>query len=69
MIEEAIIFHLLDLAFDAVSVGLEKDVVIAQVKAMEEKGATPAEIAAALKKMRDDAIATAQAAIDKASGG
>ncbi len=62
---EIIIAKLIDLAFNALSVGLERDAIISKVKAMEDAGAKPDEIAAALVKMRDDAITATQAEIDK----
>ena len=60
---EIVVAKLLDLAFDALAVGLERDAIVSQVKEMEAKGATPKEVAEALKGMRDKAIADAQAAI------
>lgn len=65
-IEEIIISRVLDYAFDALEAGVERDVMIAQAKAMETKGASPAEIVGAIHKMRDDAIAAAQKKIDEA---
>lgn len=65
-IEEIVISRVLDYAFDALEVGVERDVIIAQAKAMEAKGATPIELVGAIRKLRDDAIAAAQGTIDKA---
>lgn len=65
MIPEAIIYKLLDLAFNALSVGLEREEIVARVKSMEDGGATPEEIISVLQKMRDEAIAAAQSSIDK----
>lgn len=53
---EKMIFEILNLAFTAVAAGIEKNAVEAHVREMELQGATQAEIAAALRKMRDDAI-------------
>lgn len=61
---EVVIWKLLDLAFNVASVTMEREAVVAKVKALEEGGASPAEILAELTKMRDDAIAAAQRAID-----
>lgn len=66
MIPEALIWKLIDAGFTAAQAGLERDVVIEHAKAMEDAGASAAEIQAAIVKMRDDAIAAAQRAIDQA---
>lgn len=61
---EALLFKLLDIGFTAVSVGLEREAVLTKAREMQNAGSTPEEIADALIKMRDDAIAEAQKQID-----
>lgn len=56
----------LDVVFTAVSVGLEREAIVAKVREMEAQGATPGQITEAIAKMRDEAIAAAQNAIDGA---
>ena len=58
-------YLVLDAAFSALSAKFERDAILAKVKEQELKGATPEQIVASLKAMRDEAIAAAQAAIDK----
>jgi len=53
---ELILAKLVDLAFTAAEVGLERAAVIEKVKAMEEAGKTPAEVYDAVKQMMNDAI-------------
>lgn len=60
---EVMIYRLLDLGFNLLSLGLEREGVIAKVRELETSGATPAEVDAALRKMRDDAIAALRAAV------
>jgi hypothetical protein len=63
---EALLLKLIDAALTAASVGLEREAVLARVTEMQAKGATPEEIAAGLVRMRDEAIAAAQARISAA---
>jgi hypothetical protein len=56
---EAMLFKLLDMAFNAVSVGLERQVVLDKVRELELAGRSADEIAESLKRMRDEAIAKA----------
>ena len=53
-------------ALNLLAVGLEKGVIVGKVKEMEDAGMSKADITQALRKMRDDAIARAQDAIDRA---
>ena len=57
---------LLGAALDAVSAGLERSAVVARVHELEAKGATPKEIAEAIRNMAVASETDAQAAIDKA---
>lgn len=61
---DALIYKLVDLAFNALAVGLERDLILTKVKEMESSGATPEQVAEALRGMRDQAIQKAQEAID-----
>lgn len=63
---EAVLFKLVDLALNAVAIGLERDAIVSRVKEMESQGASPDQIANALKDMRDQAILKAQDAINRA---
>jgi hypothetical protein len=63
---EVVIWKLLDMAFNVASVAMEREAVIAKVKALEETGASPEAILTELTRMRDEAIAGAQDAIDQA---
>ena len=53
----AAVWKLVDLALNAVAVGLERQAVIDRLKVLEEAGKTPDELADALKAMRDEALA------------
>jgi hypothetical protein len=53
-------------ALNLLAVGLEKGVIVGKVKEMEDAGMSNADITKELRKMRDDAIAKAQDAIDRA---
>jgi hypothetical protein len=53
-------------ALNLLAVGLEKGVIVGKVKEMEDAGMSKADITTELRKMRDDAIAKAQDAIDRA---
>lgn len=53
---EVIVWKLVDMAFDALQVGLERQVIVGKLKELEEKGATPDELADAIKQMRDEAL-------------
>lgn len=57
---------LINAAFEAVAVGLTRESVIAKAQELEAKGATPEQIAVALRDMRDQAIAEAQEKINRA---
>ena len=59
------IYMVLDAAFSALSAKFERDAILAKVKEAEANGATPEQIVASLKAMRDEAIAAAQDVIDK----
>jgi hypothetical protein len=63
---EAVLFKLVDLALNAVAIGLERDLIVSKVKEMEANGSTPQQVADALKDMRDQAILKAQDAINQA---
>jgi fatty acid-binding protein DegV len=63
---EAVLFKLVDLALNAVAIGLERDLIVSKVKEMEANGSTPQQVADALKDMRDQAILRAQDAINQA---
>jgi len=57
---------LIGAALDAVSAKLERDAVIAKVREMQAQGATPEQIADALRTMAVASETDAQAAINKA---
>jgi hypothetical protein len=63
---EAMLFKLLDLALNAVALGLEADAIRTKMKEMQANGATADQVAEALVKMRDEAITNAQKAVDGA---
>lgn len=63
---EKVLFKLVDVALNLVAVGLEREMILGRVKELEASGASPEAVVEALKAMRDEAIAKAQAAI---SGG
>ena len=63
---EALLLKLIDAALTAASVGLEREAILGKVTELQAKGSTPEEIAAGIVKMRDEAIASAQARIDDA---
>ena len=63
---EAALFKLVDLALNLVAIGLERDAILSKVKEMEASGASPSQVAEALKDMRDQAILKAQDAISRA---
>jgi hypothetical protein len=60
---EAAVLKLLDLGLTALSVGVEREAILAKVTELQAQGATPEQIADALVKMRDDAIAAAEKTI------
>ena len=60
------IYLLLDAAFSALSMKLERDVILAKVRELELQGATPEQITQALRGMRDEAISKAQEEINRA---
>jgi hypothetical protein len=60
------LFMLADALINAVLIGLEADMLKTKVKEMEAAGKSAAEIAGAIKAMRDLAILQAQDAIDRA---
>jgi hypothetical protein len=55
--QEVVIWKLVDMALNAVAVGLERQAVIERVKVLETEGKSPDEIADAIKAMRDEALA------------
>lgn len=63
---EAALFRLVDLALNIFSLTLERDAIVSKVKEMEDSGASPQQVADALKDMRDQAILKAQDAINQA---
>ena len=63
---EAMLFKLLDLALNAVDLGMRADAIRTKMKEMQANGATADQVAEALVKMRDEAIADAQKAVDGA---
>ena len=60
------IYLLLDAAFSALSMKLERDIILAKVRELELQGATPEQITQALRGMRDEAILKAQDEINRA---
>jgi len=54
---EVVLWRLVDMALNAVAVGLERQAVIERVKALETEGKSPDEIADAIRAMRDEALA------------
>jgi len=60
---EAALFKLLDLGLTALSVGVEREAILAKVTELQAQGATPEQIADALVAMRDAAIAQAEKSI------
>ena len=58
-----VIYKLIDLALDALAIGLERSVIIDGVRAQEAAGKTPDEIADYLKNLRDEALAKAESAV------
>lgn len=63
---EALLFKLVDMALNVVAVGLERDMIVSTIKDMEANGATADQVVEAIRAMRDEAIAKAQAAVDAA---
>jgi len=59
---EAALLKVLDMGLTALEAGIERQAVLAKVEVMVKAGAGPDEIAAALRTMRDDAIAAADRA-------
>ena len=59
---EAAILKLLDIGLTALSVGIERQAILDAVDKKMSEGATPEQIALELVKMRDEAIAKAEAA-------
>ena len=59
---EVAILKLLDIGLTALSVGIERQAILDTVSAKQAEGATPEQIAQELVKMRDEAIAKAEAA-------
>jgi hypothetical protein len=60
------IYLVVDAALSLLAAKFERDAIIARVREKEAAGATPEEITADLKAMRDEAIAKAQDAINRA---
>lgn len=63
---ELLLAKLLDAGFTLLDSGWERDKIVAEVALMEEKGATPEQITAALQAMRKQSEIDAQKAIDEA---
>ena len=59
---EIVLLKLLDLGFTAAQIGLERQAVLDAATARVAAGDTPEQVAAFLVKMRDEAIAKAEAA-------
>ena len=59
------IYLVVDAALSLLAAKFERDAIIARVREKEAAGATPEEITADLKAMRDEAIAKAQDAINR----
>lgn len=60
------IAKLVDFAFTAALAGLERGPIVAKVREMEARGATPDEITDELQKGRQESEVQAQAQVDKA---
>jgi hypothetical protein len=60
------IYLVVDAAFSLLSAKFERDAILARVKEREAQGATPEQIVADLRTMRDEAIAKAQDTINRA---
>jgi cell division protein FtsB len=63
---EVMILKLLDFSLTALSVGLERQVILDKVAEMQKAGATPDQLVEGVRKLRDDALAALQDAIHKA---
>ena len=61
------LYMLADALLSALAVKLERDVVLARVKELESAGATPADIARAIRKMVDEAEKESQDAINRST--
>ena len=59
------LYMLADALLTALSAKLERDVVLARVKDLESAGATPADIARAIRKMVDEAEKQSQDEINR----
>ena len=53
---ELVLWKLAELVLNAVEIGLERSAVIDKVKVLEGEGKSPAEIADAIRQMRDEAL-------------
>lgn len=60
---EVIVFKLVDAALTAFQIGVAREDILMTAAKMEAEGATPQQVTEALVKMRDEAIAKAQAAV------
>lgn len=60
---EAVLLKLLDFGFTAMSIGLERQAVLDAAAARLAAGDSPEQLAEFLVKMRDEAIAKAEAAV------
>ncbi len=58
---DAQLVKILDFGLTALSVGLERQAILDRVAAMQREGASPEKIVEALRQMRDEAIAKAEA--------
>ena len=61
------LYQLADVLLGALAAKIERDILLAKVQELEAKGATPEQLTDELRKMRDEAIAKAQAEINAAS--
>ena len=59
------VYMLADALLGALAAKIERDVLLATVKQMEAKGASPEQITDELKRMRDNAIQLAQEEINR----
>lgn len=66
---EVMLARLLDIGFSLLAAGIERNTIVGEVARMEEDGATPEEITAALQSMRKQSEDDAQLAIDGAVSG
>lgn len=57
--------QLLQIGFAALDAGINRETIIETADTMEKNGSTPEQVKEALARMRDEAIAKAEADIDK----